>query len=174
MPDSLNVSGVLDYLDLKEHMTAAEFGCGSADFTIALVKKLYKGKVYALDIQEEKLSALTSKLHLGKLNNVSMVLCDLEAPNGSTLQSNSLDVVLIPNVLFQAENKSAIIEEAKRILKSGGELLVIDWLKKAPFSPKEGMVSPDEVKKMTGQLGFSLKKEFAVGDYHYALLFTKK
>ncbi len=174
MPDFFNLDEVLDNLNLKESMVAAEFGSGPADFTIALAKKLNKGRVYALDIQEEKLSVLKNKLALEKLNNVSMVLCDLEAPNGSTLHSNYLDIVLIPNVLFQAENKYAIMQESKRVLKSGGELLVIDWLKKVPFGPKEGMVNPDEVKKMAGTMGFSLKKEFAAGDYHYALLFTKE
>ncbi len=172
--DFLKVNEVLNYLDLKDSMMAVEFGCGSADFTIALAKKLSKGRVYALDIQEEKLSALKSKVALHGFNNVFMILCDLESPNGSTLQSDSLDIVLIPNVLFQAENKNAIIEEAKRILKAGGNLLVIDWLKKGPFSPKEGMVNPDEIKKIADNLGFSLKKEFAVGDYHYALLFSSK
>jgi len=173
VPDFLKIEEVLQNIDLKEDMFVAEFGCGAADFTIALAKKLKKGKVYGLDIQEEKLSALKGKALVQRVNNISTVLCDLEAPKGSTLQDNFLDVVLIPNVLFQAENKYAIIEEAKRVLKSGGELLVIDWLKKNVFGPKEGTISPDEVKKMASALGLSLKKEFASGDYHYALLFTK-
>ncbi len=173
MADFLNVNKVLDNLDLKETMTAAEFGCGSADFSIALAKKLRKGRVYALDIQEEKLSAPKSKLALEGLNNVVMVVCDLEAPSGSTLQGNSQDVVLIPNVLFQAENKYAILKEAHRVLKVGGTLLVIDWFKKVPFSPKTGMVTPDEVKKLAATLAFSLTKEFMAGDYHFALLFAK-
>jgi len=173
MPDFLNVNEVLHNLDLKDSMLAAEFGCGSADFSMALARKLKKGRVYALDIQEEKLSALQSKMNLEKLTNVSMVLSDLEELGGSTLHENYLDVVLIPNVLFQAENKHVMIEEAKRILKNGGQLLIVDWLKGAPFGPREDLITPEEMKKMTTDLGFTLKKEFAAGDYHYALLFTK-
>lgn len=173
MAEFLKVNDIMSNLDLKEGMTAAEFGCGSALFTISLAKKLNKGRVYALDIQEEKLSALKGKLTHENINNVLMILCDLEAPNGSTLQADSLDVVLIPNVLFQAEDKYAIIKESKRILKSGGQLLVVDWLKKGPFSPKEGMISPDEIKKMADGINLVLKKEFAAGDYHYGLLFIK-
>jgi len=173
MPDFLKVDEVLSNLNLKENMQACEFGCGSAVFTILLAKKLNKGRVYALDVQEEKLSALRGKLALEKINNVFTILCDLEAPRGSTLQDNSLDIVLIPNMLFQAGNKYAIIKEGKRILKSGGSLLVIDWLKKVPFGPKDNMISPDEVKKIADGLELSLKKEFAAGDYHYALLFVK-
>lgn len=175
MADFLKVNEVLNELDLKESMLGAEFGCGSAMFAIALARKLKKGRVYALDIQEEKLSALKGKLSLEKINNVQTTLCDLEADKGSTLKDNSLDIILIPNVLFQSSNKTAIIKEAKRILKPKAQLLVIDWLKKSAFSPAaKDMVSPDEIKKIAETLGFTLKKELAAGDYHYALLFIKQ
>lgn len=174
MADFLKIEDVLDNLDLNESMSGAEFGCGSADFAIALAKRLSRGKIYALDIQEEKLSALKGKLSVAKVGNVHTILSDLEAEKGSTLENNSMDVILIPNVLFQSENKTAIIKEAERVLKSGGELLIIDWLKKTPFNQKQKIVNPEEVKKIADNLRFSLKKEFAAGDYHYALLFTKK
>ena len=173
MAEMLNVDEVLRELDIKENMQAVEFGCGSADFTIALAKKLRTGKVWALDVQEEKISALKGKLIIERLTNVGTVVCDLEILGGSTLSNESQDIVLIPNVLFQAENKSVMIEEAKRILKPQGQLLIIDWLKKVPFGPKENLLDYDQVKKIAQGLDFSLQKEFAAGDYHYALLFTK-
>lgn len=173
MPDFLKIENVLSEMDLKEDMIGAEFGCGSADFAVALSRKLKKGKVYALDIQEEKLSALKTKLSFQKIENVYTILCDLESKRGSTLVNNLLDMVLIPNILFQAENRHAIIEEAKRILKPGGEILVIDWLKETPFNKGQKLVSPEEAKKIAEELGLTLKKEFAAGDYHYALIFNK-
>lgn len=173
MPEFLNVQEVLSHLELRPDMKATEFGCGSAMFTITLAQKLSKGKVFALDVQEEKLSALTSRAAMMNLSNITTILCDLEAPKGSTLSDASLDVVLIPNVLFQAQDKHAILEESVRILKSGGQLLVVDWLKKPAFSPKDNMVLPQEVKDLVSKQGLQLKEEFAAGDYHYGLLFTK-
>ncbi len=173
MPDFLKVEDILNELGLKENMLVAEFGCGAAHFTIAVSKKVKKGRVYALDIQEEKLSALKSKFATEKISNIITMLADLEAEKGSSLQDNFLDVVLIPNVLFQAENKHAIIKEAYRVLKSGGELLIVDWVKRTPFNAKEKLASPDEVKSIASDLKLSLKKEFHAGDYHYGLLFVK-
>jgi ubiquinone/menaquinone biosynthesis C-methylase UbiE len=173
MGDFLNVEEVLSQVDIKPDIMAIEFGCGSALFTVTLAKKLSKGKVYAVDIQEEKLSALKGRLAIERISNVSTIHCDLEVKNATGLPNNSLDLVLIPNVLFQSENKGDIILEGERILKSGGQLLIIDWLKKGPFSPSSGMVSPDEMKSIAKNQGLSFKKEFAAGDYHYALLFTK-
>ncbi len=172
MSEFLNIQEVLNLLSLKEDMIAAEFGCGAAHFTMALAKKLSKGSVYALDIQQEKLSALKGRISMEKVSNISTILCDLEEPKGSTLKDNSLDIVLIPNVLFQAENKYAIIKEAKRILKPKGQLVVIDWHKQNKFGPKN-VVELEEVKKMAHSLELSLKEEFMSGDYHYVLLFIK-
>ncbi len=173
MPDFLNVNQVLSNLDVNDGMVVAEFGCGNAIFAMALAKKLPKGRVYALDIQEEKLSALKSRASHEKVKNITTVHCDLERPQGSTLQNNSLDVVLITNMLFQVENKYIILEEGSRIAKQGGQILVVDWLKEGPFSPKEGMAKPAEIKSMAQKAGLSFKKEFATGDYHYGLLFIK-
>ena len=166
MPDFLKVDDVLNQIDLGEEMSGAEFGCGSALFTIALAKKLKKGKVYALDIQEEKLSALKGKVALEKITNVTTIHADLEKEKGSTLPDNYLDVVLIPNVLFQAEDRYAMIKEANRILKPGGQLVIVDWLKVTAFSPRTGIIGPDKMKEIVAPLQMTLKKEFKIFNSH--------
>jgi len=169
----LNPEEVLDQLELKADMVAAEFGCGSGGFTIPLAKRLDEGLVYGLDIQDAPLSALKSRSLLENIINIRIIRSNLEKPRGSTLTDSSLDLVLIPNVLFQTENKNAIISEAKRVLKKEGELVIIDWLPKATQGPAEGRISPSEVKKIAKELDFKLKKEFEAGKYHFGLVFIK-
>lgn len=164
---------VLSQLGLKSYMAAAEFGCGSGGFTIPLAKKLGEGKVYGLDILEEKLSALKHKAELEKVFNIQTKVADLDEKEGSGLSSNSLDLVLIPNVLFQAEKKNNMVEEAARILKEGGELVVVDWKEDAAIGPNEGRVSAGEVKEIAEKSNLKLKKEFSAGPYHYGLVFEK-
>lgn len=169
----LDPNKILDQLDLQEDMLAAEFGCGSGIFAILLAKKLKKGRVYGIDIQEEPLSALQSKAAQAKVFNVETLRCDLEKEEGSGLRDNYLNLVLIPNLLFQAKNKSAIIKEAKRVVKSGGKILVIDWRPGAAFGPKEERIHPQEIKEIAEELGLNLEKEFEAGSYHYGLIFAK-
>lgn len=164
---------VLDEIELRDDMIAAEFGCGSGGFIIPLAKRLEGGRVYGLDIQEEALSALKGKLDREGLANVEVKRCDIEAPEGSTLPANSLDLVLIPNVLFQVEDKEQVLKEAVRVLREGGKILVVDWLPKAPIGPKEGRISPDELKEIAKELKLKLEKEFEAGKYHYGLVFAK-
>lgn len=173
MDNFLNPEEILDQLDLRANMVAAEFGCGSGGFSIPLAKRLEQGLVYALDIQEAPLSALKSRSLLENISNIRIIRSNLEKPRGSTLTDSSLDLVLIPNVLFQAEDKNAIISEAERVLKNKGKLIIIDWLVKAVQGPAEGRISSAEVKKIAEGNNLNLKKEFEAGKYHYGLVFIK-
>ena len=132
-----------------------------------------RDRVYAIDILKAPLSALKGRILLEGITNIRIIRSDLEKPRGSTLADSSLDLVLIPNVLFQVENKRVIISEAKRVLKNGGKLLVIDWLPKASQGPAQNRVSPAEIKKIAEELGFKLEEEFEAGKYHYGLIFIK-
>lgn len=168
-------SKVLEQLSLKENMLAAEFGCGAGQFTLELAKRLSNGKVYGLDIQEEPLSVLKREALSRGLYNVETIRCDLETEGASTLPDNLLDLVLIPNVLFEIEERSKTISEAARILKPGGQLLVVDWEEKTGFGPDQRFRVPKkEVQKRAEEKGFVLEKELSAGSFHWAMLFKKR
>ncbi len=169
----LNPEEILNDFELNPNMVAAEFGCGSGGFAVPLAKRLDQGLVYAIDIQQAPLSALKSRTLVENITNIKIIRSDLEKPKGSTLSPDSLDLVFIPNVLFQIEDKTAIISEAERVLKNKGKLVVIDWSPEATQGPEKGRVSPQEVKKMAEDAGFKLEKEFEAGKYHYGLVFVK-
>jgi len=171
MAGFLNPNEILKQLDLREDMFAADFGCGSGGWVIPLAKALNKGKVYAIDIQEEVLSALKGKAEAGKLFNIEILRKNLE--QGSGIKENSVDLVLITNLLFQAIQKKAILQDAKNILKSGGKLLVIDWLSDAKLGPKEERVSSQDAKEMAKDVGLIFEKEFEASDFHWGLIFKK-
>jgi ubiquinone/menaquinone biosynthesis C-methylase UbiE len=173
METFLNPEKVLSQIEVRRDMVAAEFGCGSGGFALPLAKKIKDGLVYGLDIQQAPLNVLKSRTLFEKLVNVRVIRCDLEKPRGSTLPSNSLDLVLIPNVLFQAEDKIAIMTEANRVLKNGGKAVVIDWLPGVLQGPGKGRISAEEVKKIAESLGLKPEKEIQAGVYHYGLVFVK-
>jgi len=173
MEGFLKPEEVLNQLDLKEDMIAADFGSGSGGWAIPLAKILKEGKVYAIDVLEEPLSALKSKAELNNISNIETVRSDLESKNGSKIKDNFLDLVLMTNLLFEIENKKEVLAEGKRVLKKGGKILVVDWEPGASLGPKEGRVSAEEVKKVAKDLGLKMEKEIEAGSYHYSLVFTK-
>jgi ubiquinone/menaquinone biosynthesis C-methylase UbiE len=172
MQSFLNPEEILDQLNLKIDMLAAEFGCGSGNFVIALAKRLNQGLVYGLDIREAPLSALKSRALMERASNIQLIRCDLEKPKGSTLPDSSLDLVLIPNVFFQSEDREAIMTEASRVLKNRGKLVIIEWSDQTSYGPSE-KISPEEMKELAEKAGFKLEKEIEAGKYHYGLVFEK-
>lgn len=172
MQGFLNPEEVLKQLKLRSSMTAADFGSGSGGWVIPLAKKLEGGKIYAIDILEEPLSALRAKTKLEKIFNVETVSADIE--KGVDIFEDSCDLVLMTNLLFQVADQKRVFETAKKILKKGGKILVVDWKKDATIGPKEGRVLPEEVKKTAEGAGLKLDKEFEASTYHYGLIFTKQ
>ena len=83
-------------------------------------------------------------------------------------------MALLANILFQSSKKADIIKEAKRIVKKGGKIIIIDWKKDQPFGPPQKLiVSEDLVKDMVKKEGFKLEKEFPAGDNHWGIIFIK-
>ena len=171
----MNPDKTLGELILWPDMKAADFGCGSGNWTIPLAKKLRKGTVYGLvygiDVLDESLSALESRMLFEKVGNIRTLRANLE--KDSTLASDSLDVVLATNIFFQAEDKESLLGEIKKVLKQGGQALIVDWMAKAPFGPKRGAVSADDIKNMALARGFKVKKEFKAGAYHWGMVLIK-
>ncbi|MBI2055700.1 MAG: methyltransferase domain-containing protein [Candidatus Sungbacteria bacterium] len=175
--DFLHPERILNYLDIRPGMVVADFGAGSGHFTIAAARKVGEsGKVYALDIQKQVLDLIKSRANLEHLLQIETVWADLERERGSRLDESSVDFVITANILFQAEKKKEIIEEARRVLKPGGALALIEW-DDTPFpaGPAAALRLPKRVSKtMAENSGFELEKEFAAGSHHYGLLFKKR
>jgi len=172
IPDFLNPKQTIDALSfLKENMIACDIGSGSGGWTIPLAKKLENGKVYAVDIKEEALSALRSKLDSERIYNVELILADIE--KGVKIQNNKVDLVIISNILFELNDKKKTLEEIKRILKEEGYLFIIDWKKLGNVGPKDHAISRDEMKEMASELNLKLEQDFDLGHYHWALIFRK-
>lgn len=169
---------VIKNFSLEPGMVVADFGAGSGHYVIEAAKIVRNsGKVYAIDIQKELLSAIKSKAETNNLNNIEIIWSDLEASSGSRLKENSVNLVIVSNILFQAENKKVIIEEARRILKNDERLIVIEWLKEdgpiAMGPSNEQRIAKNDCISLVAGLGFKMEKDFNAGEHHYGLIFKK-
>ena len=90
------------------------------------------------------------------------------------MEDESVDIVLLANILFQSTKKAAIIKEARRVVKKGGKMIVIDWKKDQPMGPPQDLiVSEDLIKDLAEKEGFGLERKFSAGDRHWGIIFTK-
>ena len=169
----VDIPKILEELDSPANSVATDFGCGSGGWVIPLAKLLVDGRVFAIDVLEEPLSALKSRAQMENLSNIETVRADVEKVNGSSLGVSSVDLVLMTNLLFECKYRNKVFDEAKRVLKPQGRILVVDWRKDATFGPEKGRVSAEQVKEIADKSEFKFEKEIDAGKYHYALIFKK-
>jgi ubiquinone/menaquinone biosynthesis C-methylase UbiE len=174
----LNPEKIVEDMDVKKGMRIADFGCGTGYFSIPLAKKVGKGgAVYAIDILPSKLETVSSQAKLDGLNNIITRRTNLEIYEGSKLEKESVDWVILVNMLFQnnSEGKKKIMQEAKRVLKKGGNILVIEWGKGDPaIGPDESIrVSKEEMTRIAREYGLGIVSEIPVSDFHYGLILAK-
>ena len=168
----INPSQILNQLQLKENIIAVDFGCGSGGWVIPLAKMLKEGKVFAIDVLEEKLSVLKSKAQIYNLTNIETILDDVETKIES-LADNSCNLVLMTNLLFECDDKRGVIAEGKRVLKPGGIILIVDWIKDNPLTKEIERLDFENLKEISKETGLKIKKEFSAGSYHQALILVK-
>jgi ubiquinone/menaquinone biosynthesis C-methylase UbiE len=174
MVEFLDPVKTINRLRVKSNMVAADFGCGAGGWVIPLSRKLEDGLVYAVDIQDEPISVLRSKIEKEEIANIRIIIADLERERGSGIPDRSCDLVLMTNILFQSDDKKALFKEAKRVLNKEAKLLVVDWLPDTSVGPLEKRVSPSEIEKVAEEFDFELSDEFQAGNYHYGLVFKKQ
>ncbi len=171
----IGVDKIIDQLDIRQNMIIADFGAGHGFFSVALAKKVGpSGQIFAIDILESSIEGVRSRAKLEGLFNIKLVRGNLEKPGGSTLKNDSCDMVMIANILFQVPDKTALLSEAKRVLKSGGCLVVIEWRPYIGIGPKkEYRITEEELKQMINASGFSGAQEINAGSHHYGFIFLK-
>ncbi len=172
----LDPATVINGLGLAPDMRVADFGAGSGHFTVLISQKVGpQGKVSAIDVQEAPLDSIRAKAKALGLTNIETLRADLEVPGSSGLSDGSQDVVLLANVLFQSKQKSAIIREAKRVLREGGRLILIEWKKgTGGFGPPDDLrMNEEEISRLIQTEGLAAAGDIDVGKFHHVLTFTK-
>lgn len=158
-------------------MRVADLGCGATGHFVFPAAKMVgaEGQVFAVDIQKSVLSGIESKARIAGSLNVQTIWTDLERVGAAPISSDSLDVALYINTLFQAKDHEAMLREAYRLLKQGGTLAVVEWRAHSlPFAPpSDRLVKGDIIRALAERVGFKLKETFDAGVHHYGLLFLK-
>ncbi len=167
---------VVVHFGLRSGNKVADFGCGRGEFIWPMAEIVgVSGKIYALDVQKDLLGALAAEAKVRNIQSVEIVWSDIDRPSGSGLADNLMDVVLLSNVLFQVHSPYTTMLEAKRILKQGGQLVVIDWAESfGNMGPRaEKVITETQAKDIALEAGFTFERTFPAGAHHYGLTFIK-
>src|SRR3990167_6611538 len=159
-------------LGITPGMKVADFGSGSGAYTLAIAESLANsGHVYAIDVQRDLLRKTKNEATKRGFKNVEVIWGDLEYAGATKIADGVLDMVLVSNLLFQINNKDAVMREAWRILKQAGKLVIIDWSDSfRGMGPQEiDVVTKENAKSLAISNGFELMREFTAGSHHFGL-----
>ncbi len=162
-------------LALREGMKVGDFGAGSGHYARSAAAVVGReGKVYAIDVQEDVLKHASLNMPRHGHGVVEYVWGNIEKLHGTKLRDGTLDAVILANVLFQVEDRAGLMSEIRRVLKSGGKLLIVDWAGSySGMGPHpEQVVTEHAGEELFIGNGFHKEKSFRGGSHHWGLVFT--
>lgn len=165
----------LDLLDIQLGMSVLECGVGAGDYTHEICKRVgSEGIVYGADIQKnilQKAQADTQQYHP---NPFRALWTDFDVQGSlKNIPDMSVDRILIANVLFQLTHPQYLLDECKRVLKSDGRMLLVDWRDSFQhIGPHpQSIVHPDTARQYFEKAGFRIHPDMPdVGPHHYGYI----
>ncbi len=166
---------IMDAMGIADGSVVADIGAGSGWFTIRLARRVGpQGLVYAEDVQQEMINAISRRVSREGFNNVQP---KLGTTNDPKLPPNSLDAALMVDSFHEVEaaDRATMLSNLARALKPQGRIGIVDFRLDGtgPGPAPEERVSPDVVMNAAKAAGLKLIRQELFLEYQYFLIFGK-
>ncbi|MFZ0519833.1 MAG: methyltransferase domain-containing protein [Candidatus Acidiferrales bacterium] len=143
------ITRLAEAMQWKAGTVVADVGAGDGTYSFEAAEKVGpSGRVYATEIDKEKLKSLRVEVAKRKLSNVTIVE---SAANDTKLPSSCCDAIFLRRVYHHLTQPQEFDKNLVRSLKPGGQLAVID------FPPSPNSELPKGVPKNRGGHGIPEK-----------------
>lgn len=160
-------------MDIQPTDVIADIGAGSGYHVFKMAPLVYKGKVYAVDIQKEMLQAIQSKQKKNEIDNIELIQ---GTEKNTGLPKNSLDKVLMVDVYHEFNYPYEMIQSVLAALKPGGKVYLIEYRaedKSVPIKPLHKMTEAQAVKEMKAA-GLALNENIDNLPWQHCMVFVKE
>ena len=177
---SEEISRLAALMQWKPTAVVADIGAGDGRYAFAAGEHIPQGKVFATEIDSQKLAALRSQVEKRNLSNVQIV----ESKEANTnLPAECCDAIFLRRVYHHLTKPVEFDAALVRSLKPGGRLAIIDFPPRRGLEPVEGVPAnrgghgiPERIViEELSAAGLQLEK--TVDDWpesDYCVLFVKK
>ena len=118
----VSVSSLLDEFNIEPGQTVVDYGCGPGSY-IKRASELTgpQGRVFALDIHELAIKAVTERAIKERLTNVTAVVTDR---NKCSLADETADVIYALDMFHMVSDPGGLMRDLNRISKRSGFLFI--------------------------------------------------
>ncbi len=165
-----NPEAILADIGLKPGFTFIDVGCGGGFFTLPAARMVgRRGKVYGLDVDNRSITSLKELAAKEELKNLNLTVGQAEE---SVICEQCADIVFFGIALHDFQDPARVLENARRMVKSAGKLVNLDW-KKEPMDlgpPLKIRFSEDMAVRLIQTAGFTIETVKDSGLYHYLVV----
>jgi len=140
------VNEILKTLNIQHGQTIADIGSGGGLFTLLFSQLVgEKGKVYAVDTNEDFLEFINTQAIKQGITNITTVRATEQA---IPLPMHSIDLVFVRNVYHHLQNRTQYFSEVKQFLAAKGRIAIIEYSRqgsKFSFHRRCGHNVPKEI-----------------------------
>ncbi len=119
-----NTELAIKNMKLNPTDVVADIGAGSGYYTFRMAPLVPKGKVYAVDVQDEMIELLKNKKRGLNAANVEVIKSSDSTCN---LSDNSVDLAIMVDVYHELKYPYEMLQSIRKALKKDGRLLLIEY-----------------------------------------------
>jgi SAM-dependent methyltransferase len=168
-----NTTTLFENMNISKTDDIADIGAGSGYHVFRMATRATQGTIYAVDIQEEMLTAMRNKKSDGKFANVTLVKGSEKSIN---LKPNSVDKVLIVDVYHEMSFPYEMMASIKKAMRPNGKLYLIEYRGEDPNVPIKKlhkMTEAQAVKELKA-VGLILKENKDNLPWQHCMVFVKE
>jgi ubiquinone/menaquinone biosynthesis C-methylase UbiE len=160
---------ILIELGLKSGSTFIDVGCGTGFFSIPAAKIVnFKGTVYAIDSNSYAIEELKNIVAKERLANIQIIEGRAEE---LIICERCADMIFFGIVLHDFIDPKKVLRNARKMIKSSGRLINLDWKKRLmnigpPFHKR---FDEEQSKILIENAGFKVSNIEDSGNYHYII-----
>jgi precorrin-6B methylase 2 len=151
----------------------ADIGAGTGYYSFKLSSKVPKGKVFAVEVQDEMIRLLQQKKITLKDSIVEIIKGNATSPN---LPANSVDIAIMVDVYHELEYPQQMLQAISKALKPNGKILLLEYRGEDATIPIKALhkTTVAQLNKEMEANGFTLSYKGDFSPIQHFLLYQKK